>query len=122
MDESLSDTFQEIVAALPDDWTDLELDLRIADESRYVDGAVLLSQVNAQPYSRADWHWRINVAHRFGHAAAPETVRGVLAKLDREGIEGELRVRDAQQGRAEVVQMWGRPESVRREFRRRRSL
>jgi hypothetical protein len=122
MDVSLADTFQEIVETLPDDWTDLELDLRIADESRYVDGAVLLSQVNAQPYSRADWHWRINVAHRFGHAAAPETVRGILAKLDREGIEGELRVRDAQEGRAEVVQMWGRPESVRREFRRRRSL
>jgi hypothetical protein len=122
MDEPLADAFGEIVEALPDDWTDLELDLRIADESRYVDGAVLLSQVNAQPYSRADWHWRINVAHRFGHAAAPETVRGILAKLDREGIKGELRARDAQEGRAEVVQMWGRPESVRREFRRRRSL
>jgi hypothetical protein len=122
MDVSLAETFGKIVDALPDDWTDLELDLRLADESRYVDGAVLLSQVNAQPYSRADWHWRINVAHRFGHAAAPETVKGVLAKLDREGIAGELRVRDAQEGRAEVVQMWGRPESVRREFRRRRSL
>ncbi len=60
---------------LPDDWTDLELDLRIADETRYVDAAVILSLVNAQPYSRADWHWRINVAHRFGHAAAAETVR-----------------------------------------------
>jgi hypothetical protein len=82
----------------------------------------MLSLVNAQPYSRADWHWRINVAHRFGHAAAAETVRGVLAKLDREDIGGELRVRDAQEGRAEVVQMWGRPESVRRDFRRRRSL
>jgi len=46
----------------------------------------------------------------------------VLAKLDREGITGELRVRDAQEGRAEVVQMWGRPESVRREFRLRRNL
>jgi hypothetical protein len=122
MDRSLSDTFEEIVEALPDDWTDLELDLRIADETRYVDGAVLLSQVNAQPYSKADWHWRINVAQSFGHAAAPETVRGVLQKFDREGISGELRVRDAQEGRAEVVQMWGRPESVRREFRRRRSL
>lgn len=122
MNKPLAEEFSEIVEALPDDWTDLELDLRIADESRYVDGAVLLSQVNAQPYSRADWHWRINVAHRFGHAAAPETVKGVLEKLDREGITGELRVRDAQEGRAEVVQMWGRPESVRREFRRRRSL
>jgi hypothetical protein len=122
MNKPLTEAFSEIVEALPDDWTDLELDLRIADEGRYVDGAVMLSQVNAQPYSKADWHWRINVAHRFGHAAAPETVRGILAKLDREGIRGEMRVRDAKEGRAEVVQMWGRPESVRREFRRRRSL
>jgi hypothetical protein len=119
---ALAQDFEAVVETLPDDWTDLELDLRIADERRYVDAAVMLSQVNAQPYSRADWHWRILVAHRFGHAAAAETVRGVLTKLDRESIGGELRVRDAQEGRAEVVQMWGRPESVRRDFRRRRSL
>jgi hypothetical protein len=119
---ALAQDFQEVVDTLPDDWTDLALDLRIADETRYVDAAVMLSQVNAQPYSRAEWHWRINVAHRFGHVAAAETVRGVLTKLDREGIGGEMRVRDAQEGRAEVVQMWGRPESVRRDFRRRRSL
>jgi hypothetical protein len=119
---ALAEDFDAVVRTLPDDWTDLELDLRIADETRYVDAAVLLSQVNAQPYSRADWHWRINVAHRFGHAAASETVKGVLSKLDRERISGELRVRDAREGRAEVVQMWGRPESVRRDFARRRSL
>jgi hypothetical protein len=119
---ALAESFQTIVESLPDDWTDLELDLRIGDESRYVDAAVILTQVNAQPYSKADWHWRINVAHTFGHAAAPETVRGTLALLDGEGIEGEMRVRDAREGRAEVVQMWGRPESVRREFRQRRNL
>jgi len=118
----LADRFAEIVESLPDDWTDLELDLRIADRGRYVDAAVMLSQINAMPYSRADWDWRIPVAHRFGHAAAPETVRGVMSKLDREGIDGEFRVRDAREGRAEVVEMWGRPESVRREFRQRRSL
>jgi hypothetical protein len=111
-----------MVDSLPDDWTDLSLDLRIADETRYVDAAVMLALINAQPYSRAEWHFRINVAHRFGHAAAAETVQGALAKLDREGIGGELRVRHAQEGRAEVVQMWGRPESVRRDFRRRRTL
>ena len=119
---ALAQDFEAVVETLPDDWTDLELDLRIADESRYVDAAVMLSQVNAQPYSRADWHWRINVAHRFGHAAAPETVRGVLVKLDREGISGEMRVRDAQEGRAEIVEWWGRPDSIRRDFLRRRSL
>jgi hypothetical protein len=81
-----------------------------------------MTQSNAQPYSRAEWHFRINVAHSFGHAAAAETVAGTLALLDREGIEGEMIVRDVHEGRVEVVQMWGRPESVRREFRARRSI
>jgi hypothetical protein len=117
-----AEDFQEILDSLPSDWTDLELDLRIADEGRYIEAAVLLSEINAQPYSKADWHWRILVAHSFGHAAAAETVNGALAKLDAEGIEGEIRLREVREGRAEVVQMWGRPESVRREFRQRRSL
>ena len=72
---------------MPPDWTDLELDLRIDDESRYVDSAVALSQVNAQAYSDAEWHWRLLVAHSFGHAAAAETVKGVLAKLDADGVD-----------------------------------
>jgi hypothetical protein len=119
---AFAETFHELVDSLPDDWTDMSFDLRIEDESRYVDAATILSQINAQPYSRADWHWRINVAHSFGKAAAAETVRGTLAILDREGISGEIRLRDVREGRAEVVQMWGRPESVRRDFRRRRNL
>ena len=119
---ALADSFQEILDSLPDEWTDLSVDLRILDEERYVEAAVMVSQVNAQPYSKADWHWRLNVAHRFGHAAAAETVRGVLARLDDEGIVGEMVLRDVREGRAEVVQMWGRPESVREDFRRRRSL
>lgn len=119
---ALAESFQEVVDSLSDDWTDLELDLRILDEERYIDAAVLLTQVNAQPYSKADWHFRLLVAHRFGHAAAAETVKGTLALLDREGIDGEIIVRDIHEGRAEIVQMWGRPESVRQDFRRRRSL
>jgi hypothetical protein len=119
---ALAQEFEAVVESLPDDWTDLGLDLRIADETRYVDAAMLLSQVNAQPYSRAEWHFRINVANRFGHAAAAETVTGILEKLDREGIDGELRVRDAQEGRAEIMPWWGRPDSARRDFLKRRSL
>lgn len=119
---SLAQDFRRTLEALPPDWTDLEIDLRIEDESRYVDTAVALSLVNALPYSRSDWHWRILVAHSFGHAAAAETVMGVLEKLDGEGVSGEMRVAEVREGRAEVVQMWGRPESVREEFRRRRSI
>jgi len=118
---SLAADFQRILDALPPDWTDLEVDLRIADESQYIDSAVALSQVNAQVYSRAEWHWRLLVSHSFGHAAAGQTVKGVLAKLDGEGVRGQLQVAEVREGRSEVVQMWGRPESVREEFRQRRS-
>jgi hypothetical protein len=118
----LAEDFQQVLGSMPSDWTDLEVDLRIDDESRYVDSAVWLSQVNAQPYSEADWHWRLLVANGFGHAAAAETVRGVLEKLDSEGVTGEMQLREVREGRSEVVQMWGRPESVREEFRKRRSL
>jgi hypothetical protein len=114
----LADDFQDVIDALPDDWTDLEIDLRILDESRYVDAAVYLVTCNPQPYSKHDWHWRILVAHRFGHAAAAPTVHGALKLLDDAGIEGEMHVRDARAGRVEIVNLWGRPESVRQEFRR----
>ena len=86
----MADTFQRVVDSLPDDWTDLELDLRIAEESRYVEAAVYLVTCNARPYSHHDWHWRLLVAHRFGHAASAPTVHGTLRLLDEAGIEGEL--------------------------------
>lgn len=119
---ALTQDFQEVLDSLPPDWTDLEFDLRIDDEDRYIDASVHLSMINAQPYSRAEWHWRVPVAQDFGKAAAPETVMGVLARLDREGFTGELALRGLREGRSEVVQMWGRPESVREEFRQRRSI
>ena len=119
---ALADQFQEILDSLPDDWTDLTLDMRLPDEELYIDAATILTQINAQPYSKADWHWRINVAHTFGHAAAAPTVKGTLALLDQEGIAAELVLRDFREGRAEIRQLWGRPESVRQEFRRSRRL
>lgn len=118
----LAADFQQMLDSLPPDWTDLELDLRIDDASQAVDVGVWLSQVNASPYSGAEARWRLLVAQSFGHAAAAETVKGVLEKLDAEGVDGELRLREAREGRAEFAPMWGRPESVREELRRRRSL
>jgi hypothetical protein len=117
----LADTFQQLVDALPDDWTDLELDLRLADEERYVEAALYLATVNARPYSRSDWHWRLVIAHSFGHAASAETVHGALKLLDQAGIEGEMALREERAGRVEVTQMWGRPQSARDEFRRLRA-
>jgi hypothetical protein len=118
----LADDFQQVLDGLPPDWTDLELDLRIEDEGQYVDTAVALSQINAQVYSQPDRGWRLLAAKDFGHAAAAETVRGVLQRLDEAGVTGELAVREIREGRAEFVPMWGRPESVREEFRQRRAI
>lgn len=115
---ALADTFQTVIDSLPDDWTDLELDLRIQDEQRYIDAAVYLVTCNAQPYSKHDWHWRILCAHRFGHAAAVSAVHTALTLLDDAGIAGEIAVREVRSGRVEVTPMWGRPESVRQEQRR----
>jgi hypothetical protein len=116
----LAEEFNEILDALPSDWTDLELDLRV-QEDRYIDAASLMVTCNAQPYSRHDWHFHIIVAHQFGHAAAAPTVHGTLKLLDDAGISGELVLREVREGRVETTQMWGRPESVRQEFRRIRS-
>ena len=118
---ALAGDFKRMVASLPPDWTHLQFDMRIFDEDRYVEATTILVQINAQPYSKHDWHWRCHVANAFGHAASEETVAGTLAVLDEQGIEGELQMREARAGRVEVTQMWGRPESVRQEFRRRRA-
>jgi hypothetical protein len=113
----LAEAFNEILAALPSDWTDLELDLRV-QEDRYIDAASLLVTCNAQPYSNHDWHFHINVAHQFGHAAAAPATHGTLKLLDDAGIAGEIALREVREGRVEVIQDWGRPESFRQEFRR----
>ena len=116
----LAETFDEILESLPSDWTDLDLDLRV-QEDRYIDAASLLVTCNAQPYSNHDWHFHIIVAHQFGHAAAAPVVHGTLKLLDDAGIRGELALREWRIGRVETVQMWGRPESVRQEFRKLRA-
>ena len=118
---ALADTFTTLVDSLPDDWTDLELDLRIFDESRYVEAATLLVTCNAQPYSKREWHWRLLVAHRFGHAASVPATHTALRLLDDAGLSGELALRETRTGRVETVQMWGRSESAREEFRRLRA-
>src|SRR5919199_1589354 len=110
---ALADTFQQIVDSLPDDWTDLELDVRVFDEARYIEASVFMVTCNALPYSRSDWHWRVLVAHRFGHAAAASAVHTAFKLLDDAGIDGELALREVRTGRAEAISLWGRPESVR---------
>jgi hypothetical protein len=42
----------------------------------------------------------------------------MFVTLDKAGIRGELVLRELREGRVERINDWGRPESVRQEFRR----
>jgi len=117
----LAEDFQSIIESQPDDWTDLQIDLRIADESRYIEASLYLTTCFAHPYSQHDWHWRLNVAHRFGHGAAPDAVMSALKLLDEGAIDGEMVLRESRAGRVETNQWWGRPKSVRDAFEQARA-
>ena len=114
----LADDFQKIVDSLPDDWTDLELDLRIADESRYVEAAVYLVDLQRAALlpprlalaaaRRPPLRARRLGSDRARHAALCSTKRGSRASSPCASVRS---------GRAEVMQMWGRPQSAREEFR-----
>ena len=114
---ALADDFQEIIDSLPSDWTDLELDVRV-DESQYLEAATLMVTCNAQPYSNHDWHWRILVAHQFGHAAAAPTVHGTLVVARQGGHPRRARPARAARGPRRAVPRLGPAGVWREEFRR----
>ena len=118
----LAADFEQVLDALPSDWTDLEVDLRIDDESRYVDTAVALSRSTPGPTRRrtgtgACWSPKLRPRRR-----APRRLLGVLetprrGRRRRRASCGARGARGPRRGRADV----GRPESVREEFRQRRA-
>lgn len=114
---SLVARFDELINSLPQDWTNLQLDLRLASEQQYIEAATFLTVVNAQPYSKHSWHFRLLIANRFGHAAAVPAVRAAFAMLDKARIEAEFLVREVRSGRVEVRSTWGQPYSAREAFR-----
>ena len=104
---ALADTFQEIVDSLPDDWTDLEFDLRILDERRYVDASLMLVPVQPAALLQA----RLALARarrpplRARRRRCPPCTTS-LKLLDEAEIAGELAVREVRErprrGRADV--------------------
>ena len=84
---SLVQQWQEIESKLPEDWDDARLMLQVADERQADRAAALLGPVNP---GRRGRELRFYAARR-GAGPAPLTVGRLLARLDAEDIEGELR-------------------------------
>jgi hypothetical protein len=88
----LAETWDELAVGLPDDWSDLYLEVELGSSDDLERAALLLGPVNPLLREGQRPALRFRAAHRYGYGAAPQMVRRVLARLDEDGIAGRLRL------------------------------
>jgi len=82
--------FNELVRAFGDDWSELDLELVLADDQRVERASALLAPANPGRFAR-----RLRFATvRGGRGIGPEATRRLLKRLDDEGITGRLSLLD----------------------------
>ena len=90
---TLQEGWDAALAAEPDDWSHVTVELVLDDPERMEEAALLVCSVNP-------WHgptWRGGVLHfraarTFGYGASAQLVRGVLGRLDATAIGGTVRI------------------------------
>ncbi|HEX3267053.1 MAG TPA: hypothetical protein VHQ98_03610 [Gaiellaceae bacterium] len=88
---TLTEQWDALAAELPEDWSDLWLEIELTSSDHLERGALLLAPVNpARAGERLAFRFR--VARRFGYGASPEMMRRCQERLDGEGIKGRLRI------------------------------
>ena len=113
---SLAQQWKGFQAGLPPDWSDARLALRISDESPLERAAVLLGPL--QP-GRAGRELRFDAARR-GTGPSPGAIERALARLDAEGIRGDLKligageatITEQRAGRPALAEMWDAAEAT----------
>jgi hypothetical protein len=86
---NLAAEWDEILATLPPDWSDMHAELQLPS-SDYLDrAALLISPLNP---SRSNTGFRFRIARRSGYGTSPAMARRSLERLDEEGIPGDFRV------------------------------
>lgn len=88
---SLAAAWDAAVEALPPDWSDLLCELRLTSSDHIEPGALLLAPLNPIQGAGSP-RFNFRCAHRFGYGASAGMVRRCLARLDENGIPGEVRV------------------------------
>jgi hypothetical protein len=79
------------LAALPDDWSDLYLEVELFSSDYLERAALLLAPLNPARYG-GELGFRCRVARRFGYGASTEITRRCFGRLDEERIRGSVRV------------------------------
>jgi hypothetical protein len=89
--ESLAEAWDEALAGLPDDWSDLYAEIDVASTDYLEPAALRLAPVNPARYGEKPG-FRFRCARRFGYGASPGMARRCLERLDEAGIEGDVRI------------------------------
>jgi hypothetical protein len=83
--------WDEIVAAQPDDWSSLYLELRLRDAVQSEECALVIAPLN--PWHEGSWRtgvFHFRAARAFGYGAAAQLCRRRMGTLDDVGIVGSL--------------------------------
>jgi hypothetical protein len=87
----LAEHWDELVARLPEDWSDVYAEVELDSTDYLQRGALLLAPVNPAHYGGATT-LRFRAARLAGYGAAASMARRCLERLDEEAITGRLRI------------------------------
>ena len=87
----LAEAWEQALAALPPDWTDIYAEVRLHSTDFLERAALLLSPVNPARYG-GPTGFRFRCARTFGYGASPEMVTRCLERCDGERITGEVEI------------------------------
>ena len=89
---TLAASWDAAIAPLPADWSDLLCELDLTSSDHIERAALLLAPINPVQGGGKSPGLRFRAAHTFGYGASSGMVRRCLARLDEEGIPGEVRI------------------------------
>jgi hypothetical protein len=88
---SLAEAWRSELAELPQDWSDLHGELVLRSSDHLERAALLAAPLNPRRVGET-LALRFRAARRWGYGASASMVRRCLARLDEEGIRGEIRI------------------------------
>ena len=89
---SLAADWDAAIATLPADWSDLLCELELTSSDHVERAALLVAPINPVPSNQGRHGFHFRAARTFGYGAASGMVRRCLARLDEEGIPGDVRL------------------------------
>ena len=84
-------TWDEALATLPPDWSDMHAELTLTSSDHLDRAALLMSPMNPSRFAEQPG-FRFRVARQSGYGVSPTMARRCLERMDEENIPGDFRV------------------------------